>query len=153
MNLEEYCNLLKHYRNVIEKHLAPFDRDNKESCYLQGPGLRYEYVRISKEKGNHNDTIKINKSFTNINSELGGLQLCTSSFLRQEEFQKHNEAKAKIISELGLVRKKRQIYNYNGITPLYEYYYEISNIPYPHIHTWEEIKEMWKKINTNHTIK
>ena len=146
MNLEEYCNLLKHYRTVIEKHLAPFDRDNKENCYLQGPGLGYEHVRRFKEKGNHNDTIKINVSFTNIYSELGGLQLCTSSSLRQEEFQKHNEAKTKIISELGLVRKTREIYNYNGNTPLYEYYYEIPNIPYPNIHTLEEIKEMWGKI-------
>ena len=85
-------------------------------------------------------------SFTNIYSELGGLQLCTSSSLRQEEFQEHKEAKERIISELGLVRKTREIYNYNGNTPLYEYYYEIPNIPYPNIHTLEEIKEMWGKI-------
>ena len=70
----------------------------------------------------------------------------TTSSLRQEEFQEHKEATTKIISELGLVRKTREIYNYNGNTPLYEYYYEIPNIPYPHIHTWEEIKEMWGKI-------
>mgnify|MGYP003688873489 CR=1 FL=1 len=147
MNLEEYCNLLKHYRTVIETNLAPFDRYNVEGCNQWGPGSSYEYVRLLKKNGNHNNKIIINNTFTNIYSELGGFQLCTSSSLSRAEFQAYNNARIKIISELGLVRKKREIYNYNGITPLYEYYYEISNIPYPHIHTYKEIKKMWKSIN------
>ena len=147
MNLEKYCLLIKYYRTVIEKHLAPFNRESKDSCFLQGPGLGYSHIKRWKENGKHNDVITIDYYLRTINSEIGGLQLCTSSSLKQNEHTAYNIAVSKIVSELGLVKKKRQIYNYNGNAPLYEYYYEISNKPYPHIHTWEEIKEMWEKIN------
>jgi hypothetical protein len=147
MTLREYCELLKHCATVIEKNLAPFRRDTPEVFYAQGPGLGYSYIKEFKERGHHKECLIFNLDFSRIETELGNMQLCGTSILSSGEFVSYDKARQQIVQELGLIKKQRKIYNYSGSGKLYETYYELSDKPYPAIHTYAEIKEMWKKIN------
>ena len=147
MKLQEYCELLKNCATVIEKNLTPFKRNRTTEFYAQGPVLGYAHIRNFKKKGEHKTCLTFNLDFSHICSELGKLQLCGSSSLSSEEYELYNDARHQIVQELGLIKKQREIYNYSGSGKLYETYYELPDKPYRDIHTYEEIKEMWKKIN------
>ena len=49
--LAEYCQLLKYYSSVINKHLSAYDRKSSDIFYKQGPTLSYTSVLSRKLKG------------------------------------------------------------------------------------------------------
>ena len=143
MSLEQYLVELKKISLFIQKELSKY-HNNTEELYNQGPGIGYTYTEDRKKTGKHYDYICFDSSFSNIETEVGGFQLCTSSGYKttdKEYYTKINN----IIQTLGLVRKEREIYNYNSSSKLYETYYEMKFISL-NIHTYEEIKQMWEQV-------
>lgn len=141
---KEYIKLLKYIVFIVNSYLSPFKRAKPEVFYKQGPGLGYTFTKLRKEKGSHCDFISFNDSFTRIDSEIGGLQLCGTLTLGGKTTQDYEEKKKLIIDELGLIKKKRvKTHPVSGST-WDETYYILDNIKYLKTHTGGEIERMWE---------
>jgi len=143
MSLEQYLVELKKISLFIQIELSKY-HNNTEKLYIQGPGIGYTYTKDRKKTGKNYDYICIDSSFSNIETEVGGFQLCTSSGYKTRDKEYYNKI-SNIIQTLGLVRKEREIYNYNSSSKLYESYYEMKFISL-NIHTYKEIKQMWEQV-------
>lgn len=133
MELHSYLSEINRCALNIRGNLSWTKREGADDCYRQG-FLFY---------GNSN-TVTFNSDFTKISTALGNLQLCTSSMVPSYLFDRYNSARAKIVSELGLVRKSKKIYT--ATSWHYEIYYELPGVQLSGDYTYEQKQSAWKAI-------
>ena len=78
MSLEQYLVELKKIAKFIQKEISKY-HNNTEKLYNQVPGIGYTYTKDRKKTRENYDYICFDSSFINIETEVGGFQLCTSS--------------------------------------------------------------------------
>ena len=72
------------------------------------------------------------------------MQLCTSSRVPGYLFDLRDRSRAKIVSELGLVRKSKKVYTTTSWH--YEIYYELPDVQLSGEYTYEQKKSAWKSV-------
>ena len=133
MNLHSYLLEIKKCALNIRDNLSFTKREGADDCYRQGFLL-----------WGNNNPVTFNSDFTMISTALGNLHLCTSSMVPGYLFDRYNRARAKIVSELGLVRKSKKVYTTTSWH--YEIYYELPGIQLSGDYTYEQKKSAWKAI-------
>ena len=133
MDLHSYLLEIKRCALNIQGNLSWVDREGSDDCYRQGFLL-----------AGTSNTVTFNSDFTKISTALGNLQLCTSSRVPGYLFDRYDRSRAKIVSELGLVRKSKKVYTTTSW--YYEIYYELPGIQLSGDYTYEQKKSAWKAI-------
>ena len=133
MDLHSYISEINRCALNIRGNLKWIKREGADDCYRQGFLLT----------GTSN-TVTFNDDFTMISTALGNLQLCTSSMVPGYLFDRYNSARAKIVSELGLVRKSKKVYTTTSWH--YEIYYELPGVQLSGNYTYAEKQSAWKSI-------
>ena len=133
MELHSYLLEIKKCALNIQGNLSFTKREGEVDRYRQGFLLW----------GTKNP-VTFNSDFTMISTALGNLHLCTSSMVPGYLFDRYNRARAKIVSELGLVRKSKKVYTTTSWH--YEIYYELPGVQLSGDYTYEQKKSAWKAI-------
>lgn len=133
MDLHSYLLEIKKCALNIQGNLSFTKREGEVDCYRQG------FLLCGTK-----NPVTFNSDFTMISTALGNLHLCTSSMVPGYLFDRYNRARAKIVSELGLVRKSKKVYTTTSWH--YEIYYELPGVQLSGDYTYEQKKSAWKAI-------
>lgn len=139
MDLKEYLTIIRNCLKVIRAKYEPENTDSKINC---GIGLSYDFIHRNKSEGRHCDYMSFKYDCVSFTTEIGVVQLYGKSLYSLGKIQREE-----IVKELGLILKKRKIYDYNSFTNSYEHYYVLPDLPYHNIHSYQEIIKVWESIN------